>query len=61
MPLPNYRRVFLISSKDSGLKTGWVTFFALFRSILINGSPTPEFHLEKDLRQGDPLSPSHSS
>nr|GEY73789.1 reverse transcriptase domain, reverse transcriptase zinc-binding domain protein [Tanacetum cinerariifolium] len=28
-----------------------------FPSVLVNGSPTPEFKLEKGLRQGDPFSP----
>ncbi|GKF69376.1 putative RNA-directed DNA polymerase, eukaryota, reverse transcriptase zinc-binding domain protein, partial [Tanacetum coccineum] len=28
-----------------------------YASMLVNGSPTPEFKIEKGLRQGDPFSP----
>ncbi|KAL8509574.1 hypothetical protein ACS0TY_016699 [Phlomoides rotata] len=38
---------------------GWIRecVSTAYSSIIINGSPTKEFHMEKGLRQGDPLSP----
>lgn len=35
----------------------WGCLSSAHLSILVNGSPTPEFRMEKGLRQGDPLSP----
>ena len=57
---------FLISIMNKlGFFENWVTWITeciltASLSILVNGSPTKEFQMQKGSRQGDPLSPYYS-